>query len=78
MFKITSAPPAVLEVQEGSELKLEVAVEGTGSFTFQWKKGGANIPDATAALYKKTPGVSSCPAMRVPVTLIPMSSQNQV
>lgn len=55
--KITSASPATLAVEEGGELKLEVTVEGTGPFTFQWKKNGANIPDATAAFYKKTAGL---------------------
>jgi hypothetical protein len=51
--RITNAPPASLTVTEGAQLRLEVGVEGTGPFTYQWRKGGQEIPGATSAVYTK-------------------------
>ena len=66
--KILTAPPATLDLVEGQELKLEVTVEGTGPFSYRWKKGGANIPTATAAIYKKLAALDDAGDYAVTVT----------
>jgi hypothetical protein len=51
--KIVSQPPATLALIEGQELNLEVTVEGTGPFSYEWRKNGSAIPGATGAAYRK-------------------------
>lgn len=44
----TSIPPTLVL---GESATLEVTAQGTGPFTYQWKKDGVDIPDATSAQY---------------------------
>jgi hypothetical protein len=50
---IATQPPAALSVDEGDTLTLEVTTLGTAPTGYQWKKNGAAIPGATAAIYTK-------------------------
>jgi len=43
--------PANQDIQEGTRLTLTVGVDGTPPFTFQWKKAGVDILDATNATF---------------------------
>jgi hypothetical protein len=47
---ITTAPVAQT-VCAGNSATFTVAATGTGTLTYQWRKGGVNIPGATAATY---------------------------
>jgi hypothetical protein len=50
---ITSQPQSTTVAFDGSAL-LEVAVTGSGPFTYQWMLDGGSIPGATAATYTAT------------------------
>lgn len=39
---------------EGESVELQATIDGSGSFTYQWKKDGENIPNATSSTFKAT------------------------
>lgn len=43
--------PNAITVTTTESLNLYVSVQGTSPFTYQWKKDGVNIPDATSSSY---------------------------
>jgi glucose/arabinose dehydrogenase len=47
----TATPPSDATVCEGSPASFSTTPGGTGPFTFQWRKDGADIPDATSDTY---------------------------
>jgi uncharacterized delta-60 repeat protein len=44
-----ATPPAAQTVNAGANASLFVVVSGTAPFTYQWKKGGVDIPGATGS-----------------------------
>ena len=42
--------PASLTVNVGNTATFAVGVDGSGPFTFQWRRDGINIPGATSAV----------------------------
>jgi len=65
---ITNALPASLTLTEGEQLRLEVGVEGTGPFTYQWRKGPQDITGATGAVYTKLAALDDAGTYSVIVT----------
>ena len=53
--------PASIRVNVGAPVSFSAAVGGTAPLTYQWRKNGADIPEATAAVYT-LPAVSSLDA----------------
>ena len=52
--EIVTQPQSPVTVAIGDTLTLSVTATGTGPITYQWTKGGVNIPGATSATYSKT------------------------
>jgi len=48
---ISVQPTAQTTVNPGTSVSFSVTAAGTGTLTYQWKKGGTNIPGATSATY---------------------------
>ncbi|MEY3231103.1 MAG: hypothetical protein RL689_1192, partial [Planctomycetota bacterium] len=51
--------PSSLSVCSGAAASLTVAASGSGPLTFQWRKGGTNIPGATSATFSVAAAVST-------------------
>ncbi len=52
IFLAARAPTRATEVMAGSAVLFSVTVNGTGPFSYQWRRGGANLAGATAETYK--------------------------
>jgi hypothetical protein len=64
-----SAQPSSQTVNAGQEGTFSVAATGTGTLTYQWKKGGAAISGATSASYTTPATVASDSGSQFTVTV---------
>ncbi len=71
----TPAPPIITKqpadrvVSEGQKATFRVIATGTPPLTYQWRRNSANIPGATAAVYKTPPNTSGDNGVRFSVSV---------